>query len=153
MCLIVCWEVGEGDILDEWHHTSGPRQPCLAQIHRGHSARLSWVIPAIWKQRLYCWAVAWSCDTLQYEYENILRKPKSSWACSYGDAWPILFSETWCLVQSSSTLSSARRGRWSKISMGSASAAMTTNSHIPLFNVFVAAPKRRKFSETIIVLS
>jgi len=37
------------------------------------------------------------------------------------------------------TLSSARRGRCSKISMGSASAAITTNSQMPLFRVLVAA--------------
>lgn len=37
------------------------------------------------------------------------------------------------------TLSSASKGRWSKISSGSVSAAITTNSDIPLFKVLVAA--------------
>lgn len=37
------------------------------------------------------------------------------------------------------TLSSARRGRWSKISSGSVSAAMTMNSAIPRLRVLVAA--------------
>ena len=42
----------------------------------------------------------------------------------------------WCVV---STLSSQRRGRWSRISSGSASAAITTNSARPRFRAFVAA--------------
>lgn len=37
------------------------------------------------------------------------------------------------------TLSSASRGRWSRISIGSVSAAMMTTSLIPLLSVFVAA--------------
>ena len=42
-------------------------------------------------------------------------------------------------MQHSHTLSSARRGRCSKISMGSVSAAITTNSEMPRFSVLVAA--------------
>jgi len=36
-------------------------------------------------------------------------------------------------------LSSARSGRWSRISSGSVSAARTTNSEMPRFSVFVAS--------------
>ena len=41
------------------------------------------------------------------------------------------------------TLSSARRGRWSRISMGSVSAAITTTSLMPRFSVLVAAARGR----------
>ncbi len=44
------------------------------------------------------------------------------------------------------TLSSASSGRCSRISIGSVSAAMTTNSDIPRFSVFVAAPQEPHFS-------
>jgi hypothetical protein len=43
-----------------------------------------------------------------------------------------------------STLSSASKGRWSRISSGSVSAAITTNSDIPLFRVLVAARKHKR---------
>lgn len=42
------------------------------------------------------------------------------------------------------TLSSARRGRCRRISMGSVSAAMTTNSEMPRFRVLVAAKQTGK---------
>jgi len=41
-------------------------------------------------------------------------------------------------------LSSASKGRWRRISRGSASAAITTNSEIPLFKVLVAATQQKK---------
>ena len=43
-----------------------------------------------------------------------------------------------------STLSSASNGRWSRISSGSVSAAITTNSDIPLLRVLVAARKHKR---------
>lgn len=48
--------------------------------------------------------------------------------------------QTQTLAQSV-TLSSASRGRCSRISMGSVSAAITTNSEMPLLSVLVAAGK------------
>lgn len=42
------------------------------------------------------------------------------------------------IKEKKTTLSSASSGRWRRISSGSVSAAITTISEIPLFNVFVA---------------
>lgn len=44
-------------------------------------------------------------------------------------------------------LSSARRGKWSKISIGSVSAAMMTTSLIPLLRVLVAAQSQKDDNE------
>lgn len=48
------------------------------------------------------------------------------------------------------TLSSASKGRWRRISSGSVSAAITTNSEIPLFRVFVAASKKHAINNYFI---
>jgi len=46
-------------------------------------------------------------------------------------------------------LSSASKGRWRRISKGSVSAAMTTNSAIPLFKVLVAAQYKNNTSKEL----
>lgn len=51
----------------------------------------------------------------------------------------IYIARTKKVKEKNTTLSSASRGRWRRISSGSVSAAITTNSDIPLFRVFVAA--------------
>jgi len=50
-------------------------------------------------------------------------------------------------------LSSASRGRWRRISRGSVSAAMTTNSEIPLFRVLVAANQVEQVHYSLIIHS
>ena len=58
-----------------------------------------------------------------------------------GEKFDTVYIENWCVLL---TLSSQSNGMWSRISKGSASAAMTMNSAIPRFKHFVAREKWRE---------